>query len=195
MSSAEVGESEVAAEIAAAVLSREPVNGIRLVGVDGPSGSGKSYLAARLATALGAPIIEIDDFVSWDCFSGWWPRFEAQVLEPLLAGREARYQARDWQDWYGSSLGDWKTQPWSPVIVLEGVTCTRQATAGRLACSVWVEAPADMRLARGLARNSTHEGKEELWKRWMKEEAEFFTADGTRERADFVVDTTRHGVG
>jgi uridine kinase len=179
-------------EIAASIREREPVGGIRIVGVDGPSGSGKSFLAGRLATLLAAPIVEIDDFVSWESFAGWWPRFDEQVLTPLLAGRDARYQARDWRDWYGSSLGDWKNQAWAPTIILEGVTCTRRATIGRLAYAVWVEAPADLRLARGLARDSRHPGKEELWKRWMREEAEFFAADGTRTRADAVVDTSAY---
>lgn len=180
---------DVAARIADAVRGREPVDGIRIVGVDGCSGSGKSFLAARLATVLAAPVIEIDDFVSWDCFSGWWPRFEEQVLRPLLAGRDATYQARDWSDWYGSTLGPFKTQPWAPTIILEGVTCTRRATAGRLAYAVWVEAPAEVRLARGMARDSVFPGKRQLWERWMREEDEFFSADGTRDRADLVVTT------
>lgn len=183
---------DVAAEIAAAVAAREPVNGIRIVGIDGPSGSGKSHLAARLARLLDAPIIEIDDFVSWDCFAGWWPRFESQVLAPLLAGRDARFQARDWNDWYGSSLGEWKSQPWAPTIILEGVTCTRRETVGRIVYSVWVDAPAALRLARGMARDTTFAGKDELWARWMAEEDEFFATDGTRERADIIVDTSAH---
>nr|BFE72260.1 hypothetical protein GCM10020092_055610 [Actinoplanes digitatis] len=74
-----------AEQIAAGVRERDPVNGIRIVGVDGPSGTGKSHLASRLSGLLGAPVIEIDDFVSWDCFDGWWPRFDEQVLSPLLA--------------------------------------------------------------------------------------------------------------
>jgi uridine kinase len=180
------------AAIAAAVADREPVNGIRIVGIDGPSGSGKSHLAAPLSALMAAPIVEIDDFVSWDCFGGWWPRFEEQVLTPLLAGQDATFQARDWTDWYGSSLGAWKTQPWSPTIILEGVTCTRSATVGRLVYAAWVEAPADLRLARGLARDTTHDGKEELWQRWMREEEEFFAADGTRDRADTIVDTSSY---
>jgi len=185
---------DVVAEIAAGVIRREPVNGIRIVGVDGRSGSGKSFLASRLSTELAAPIIEIDDFVSWGCFAGWWPRFDAQVLTPLVAGRDATFQARDWSDWYGSSLGAWKTQPWSPVIILEGVTCTRRETIGRITYAAWVEAPAHLRLARGLARDSAHDGKEELWKRWMVEEDEFFAADETRERADIIVDTSVYGM-
>ncbi|GLI02504.1 uridine kinase family protein [Phytohabitans aurantiacus] len=183
---------DVAVEIAAAVRAREPVGGIRIVGVDGPSGSGKSHLAARLASILDAPVIEIDDFVSWDCFAGWWPRFEEQVLGPLLAGRDARFQARDWSDWYGSSLGEWKTQPWAPTVILEGVTCTRRDTIGRIAYAVWVDAPAELRLARGMARDTTFAGKDELWRRWMAEEDEFFAADGTRERADIIVDTASY---
>ena len=186
--------TEVAKQIAASVARRAPINGIRIVGVDGRSGAGKSFLASRLSTLLGAPIIEIDDFVSWDCFAGWWPRFEEQVLSPLLAGRDAIFQARDWTDWYGSSLGGWKTQRWSPTVILEGVTCTRRDTVGRIAYAVWVEAPAEMRLARGMARDTNFSGKEDLWKQWMRAEDEFFAADETRERADIVVDTSAFGV-
>ena len=181
--------ADAAAEIAAAIATREPVNGIRIVGVDGPSGSGKSHLAARLSELLVAPIVEIDDFVSWDHFADWWPRFDAQVLTPLLAGRDATYRARDWTDWYGSTLDGWKTQRWAPTVIFEGVTCTRRETVGRLCYAVWVEAPRDLRLARGMARDTTFAGKEALWERWMREEDVFFAADCTRERADIIVDT------
>jgi hypothetical protein len=95
---------DVVGEIAAEVIGREPVNGIRIVGIDGRSGSGKSVLAARLSARLDAPIIEIDDFVSWDCFADWWPRFDVQVLTPLLSGQDAIFQARNWADWYGSVI-------------------------------------------------------------------------------------------
>jgi uridine kinase len=184
---------DVATDIAAAAALREPVNGIRIVGVDGPSGSGKSFLASRLSVLLAAPIIQIDDFVSWDSFEGWWPRFDAQVLSPLLAGRDATFQARDWSDWYGSSLGEWKTQPWSATIIFEGVTCTRRDTIGRITYAVWVEAAPSLRLARGLERDADFDGKEELWTRWMVEEDEFFATDKTRERADIIVDTSAYG--
>jgi uridine kinase len=185
---------EVAERIAASVDRRPPVNGIRIVGVDGRSGSGKSFLASQLSALMAAPIVEIDDFVSWDCFAGWWPRFDEQVLSPLLAGRDAIFQARDWTDWYGSSLGEWKTQRWSPTVILEGVTCTRRETIGRITYAIWVEASAQIRLARGLARDTDFPGKEDLWRQWMREEDEFFAADRTRERADVIVDTSADGV-
>ncbi|TDC43803.1 hypothetical protein [Micromonospora sp. KC213] len=184
---------DIVDQVAAAVASREPVNGIRIVGIDGPSGSGKSHLAHNLSEVLNAPIIEIDDFVSWDDFAGWWPRFEAQVLTPLLRGQEAHYQARDWTDWYGNTLGEWKTQPWTPTMIFEGIACTRRETIGRLAYAIWVDAPAPLRLARGLARDGSFAGAEQFWQKRMAEEEEFFASDGTRNRADLIIDTAHHG--
>jgi uridine kinase len=165
------------------------VPGVRIIGIDGPSGAGKSTVAREVAAVLGAPVVEIDDFVSWGDFAGWWPRFEAQVVTPLLAGRDARYEVRDWQnDELGDALAGWKSVARHPFVVFEGVTCTRRAVADRLAVRVWVDAPAEERLRRGLLRDG--EDHRALWERWMREEAEFFARDGTRTRADIVVDGT-----
>ncbi|NUT35894.1 MAG: hypothetical protein HOV79_22795 [Hamadaea sp.] len=181
----------IARQILDRALAR-PSDGVRVIGVDGCAGSGKSTIARQLAEFSGAGLVEIDDFLSWDDFSGWWPRFDEQVLTPLLAGKDAYYQVRDWaNDWRGGALGGWKTLPWQPLVIIEGVTCTRRESAGRLAYNVWVEAPADVRLARGLARDHG-QGYDvtELWRSWMRQEDEFFAADGTRDRADAVVDTS-----
>jgi uridine kinase len=167
-------------------VRRAPTTTVRIVGVDGPSGSGKSTLAAPLAARLDAPLIEIDHFVSWADFAGWWPRFDEQVLDPLFDGRDAMYQRRDWvNDEFGRDLAEWKRVPWSPIVVIEGVTSTRTAVSERLACRVWVEAPADERLRRGVARDG--ESHRALWERWMRDESRFFEEDRTRTRADFVV--------
>ncbi|WP_236795758.1 hypothetical protein [Amycolatopsis sp. GM8] len=107
-------------------------------------------------------MIEADDFVSWDDFSGWRPRFEEEVLVPLLSGRKACYQMRDWErDEFRSSLQRERKLP-------------------------WVEAPRDQRLKRGLARDG--EGHRDLWLRWQDVEERFFSEDDTRSRADLVVD-------
>jgi len=165
--------------------------GVRLVGIDGPSGSGKSTLASRLVALSRVPVITVDDFLSWtgDSWSdvvGWWPRFEREVLVPLLSGCDAHYQVRDWVgDEFGSSLEGWKTVRWSPLIFLEGVTCTRRAVADRLTYRIWVEAPDDLRLARGLDRDG--QSHRQLWLNWMEAERRFFAQDGTRDRADLRV--------
>jgi uridine kinase len=175
-------------DLIAEVMRRNAAeSGIRLIGIDGPSGSGKSTLAARLAALTSAPLIQIDDFVSWTDFDGWWPRFEGQVLDPLLSGSDARYQVRDWvHDEFGVSLNGWKTTAWSPLVILEGVTCTRRVVTDRLAYRIWVEVPEDLRLKRGLKRDG--ETHRQLWLDWMNHERRFFAEDDTRTRADLRVD-------
>ncbi len=74
--------------------------------------------------------------------------------------------------------------------MIEGVTSCRRAAHDDLAYSVWVDAPADVRLHRGIERDG--ESHRELWNRWMVEEAAFFRSDGTRERVNTIVSGQRH---
>ena len=174
-------------DVVAAIMARPAPGGVRIVGVDGPSGSGKSTLARRLATRVeGAVVVRIDDFVAWDDLTEWWPRFDAHVLGPLLAGRVARYQVRDWiHDEFGRSLRGWKTTGPAPLVVLEGVTCTRAAAARALTYAVWVEAPDEVRIERGLRRDGADH--RDVWRRWFAMERAFFVPDGTAARADLRV--------
>ncbi len=174
-------------DVVAAIMARPARHGTRIVGVDGPSGSGKSTLAGRLAARVGgAIVVRIDDFVAWDDLTEWWPRFDAQVLTPLLAGRPARYQVRDWiHDEFGRSLRGWKTARPAPLVVLEGVTCTRAAAAYALTYAIWVEAPDQVRIERGLRRDG--DDHLDVWRRWFAMERAFFVPDGTAARADLRV--------
>lgn len=175
-------------EVCRAVLAGPAAFGIRLVGIDGPSGSGKSTLAQRLRTRLpGSGLVQIDDFVSWPDPAGWWPRFDAEVLQPLAEGRAARYGVRDWSgDEFGTALGGWKVQPWAPVVLVEGVTCARREASRYVAYTLWVEAPPEQRLSRGLRRDGNDHL--DVWQRWMTWEKKFFAEDRTRERANLRVD-------
>ena len=158
-----------------------------LVAVDGPSGSGKSTFAARLATALDAPVVPIDDFVSWDDFDGWWARLEEQVLAPYLADRPVTYQRRDWgRDPLGAGLGEWRALLPARGLILEGVTSSRRKVADRLTFAVWIEAPRAVRLHRGLERDG--EQMRSTCLAWMGREDSFFDEDGARDRADLLVD-------
>ena len=176
-------------DIVAAIRSKPATYGVRVVGIDGPAGSGKTTLAAALATELPASVVHMDDFVSWTDLERWWPRFDAEVLTPLSRGQDARYQVRDWiRDEFGSAVRGWKNTAATPVVIIEGVTTTRRAAADRLAYTVWVEAPRDERMERGQARDGfTHR---DVWLDWMVMEERFFAADGTRARADLRLDTS-----
>ena len=180
-------------DLAVKILSKPCPHPVRLVAVDGRAGSGKSTLAERLAEALGnAPVFPLDDFGSYVDIISRWPQFEEQVLVPLFQGRDARYQARDWEgDYAGNSFKDWKDLPFAKTVILEGVTSSRSALADRLAFSIWVDAPQEVRLQRGLDRDKGIPGIEELWRNFQAMEDRFFAEDDCRGRADVVVDGTK----
>lgn len=161
---------------------------VRLVCVDGPAGSGKSTLAAALTAQLGTgcAVVHLDDlYEGWAGLAGVWDRVEAQVLEPLAAGRPARYRRYDWLD---GAFAEWVEMPVPEVLVLEGCGSAPRAVDGRAVLTLFVEAPDDVRLARGLARDG--EAQREHWTAWMREEAAEFAREDTRARADVVVDGT-----
>jgi uridine kinase len=170
--------------LAERVLAAPPKAPTRLIAIDGHGGAGKSTFAKRLADALGAAfVLHTDDFASWESSSEWWPRLDEQVLQPLLAGRGARYQRYDWDE---RRLAEWHDVPAGPVVLLEGVSAARRAIADLLALAVWVEAPPQVCLERGVARDG--EQMRATWLEWLSAEKEHFRADGTRERANILVD-------
>ncbi len=176
-------------DLAGEIAGRCEGGRVNLVAIDGYAGSGKSFLARRLAGPLRAPIIEMDDFVSWGDLSGWWPRFEEQVIKPLASGQAARYQRRDWaNDYFGNSLNEWRTVERAPIMILEGLTSSRQAIADQLTMAIFVEAPRDVMLQRGLKRDG--DGMRERWLKSHRQQEEWFEEDNTRWRAEVIVDTS-----
>lgn len=167
---------------------------VRVVAVDGPSGSGKTSLAAELAVELGAPVIHMDDiYPGWDGLAQAVPLVSELVLEPLAAGSRAAY--RRW-DWAADHWAEEVPVPSVPVLVLEGVGSSVSPAGERATVRVWVEADHDLRFARGMDRDG--EAYRPHWERWARQEDALFAADGTRARADIVLDTTslgRYGAG
>lgn len=158
---------------------------VRLVGIDGCGGAGKTTFAARLSRALGdAPVIHTDDFASHDIPTEWWPRMLDEVVEPLLRGEPASYRPYDWVD---RRFADTRiTVELADVVLIEGVGATRRAWRDRLAMRIWVDCPRDLRLARGIERDG-----EELrgyWLEWMAAEDSYVADERPYAYADLVVD-------
>ena len=168
-----------------AVRARRPPAriSIRIVAIDGAGGAGKSTLAVQLAEALGnAPIVHTDDFASWEDPIDWWPRLLEEVLEPLAQDETARFRRSSW--------GREEDESWAEVapadfVILEGVSASREAFRPFLTYSIWVEAPAEVRLERGLERDG--EPARAQWEEWMAQEDRYVERERPHQLADLVL--------
>jgi uridine kinase len=165
-----------------------------LVGIDGRGGAGKSTMARQLDAAA---VIEFDDFYrpsatrlppgDPDIGGNFeWRRLRDQVLLPLRRGETARYQRYDWG---ADAMAEWREVPALGVVVVEGNYSTREELRDLYHFRIWVEAPHDVRLARGLERGGVN--TEERWlEEWMPEEERYLAAQEPWRFADLVVDGT-----
>lgn len=153
----------------------------RVVCVDGHSGSGKTTFGARLSAHLECPTVHLDDlYPGWDGLADSTAKLVEWVLEPLSGGRPARYRRFDWN---AGEYAEWVEVPKTDLLVIEGVGSG--AAAEYPAFVVWVEAPEDLRMKRGIERDG--EAFRPHWERWAKQEVGIFRNARTRERADLIV--------
>jgi uridine kinase len=174
------------AELAAYVRAAPPRLGlVRLVCVDGPTCSGKTTLAGRLAAALDTTaVVHLDDlYEGWDGLPGVGARLEEWVLAPLRAGRPGRYRR---YDWHRGAYAEWHEVPVVPVLVVEGVGAAGRTTDPYATLRIWVEAPTPVRVARAEVRDQGAFGP--YWDAWAAAERDHFAAEDTRARADLLVD-------
>ncbi|MGW0367296.1 uridine kinase family protein [Streptomyces sp. NPDC002990] len=170
----------LARELAALPPSLGPV---RLIGIDGHAGSGKSTFAARLAEELsGAPVLHLDDVATHEELFDWEERLRSQVLGPLGAGRPARWTPYDWVE---RRFGPERVLEPAPVVLLEGVGAGRRALRPRLARLLWMETPRATSWGRGRDRD----GRElsDFWDGWERAERTHFSDDPSRPFADILV--------
>lgn len=183
------------ADLAACVLRRGV--GPRVVAIDGGGGSGKSVFADRLARALAplaeAVVVSVDDFCRPADSRGTDPhglfdlkRLRSEVLVPYRAGAAVAYHPFDWATERVST--EVRSVGCPEVLVLEGVFALCRALGDGEAFGIWVDAPEDMRLARGLARDG--ESARDIWLNdWMRRENAYRQHERPDLRADIVVDT------
>jgi uridine kinase len=169
-------------ELAGELLARS--GAVRLVGVDGCGGAGKTTFAQRLAQAAGgAPVVHTDDFASWAEPTQWWPRMLTQVIEPLCRGEPARFRPYDWVERHPSA--DVVAVAPAPMVIIEGVGATRAAWRDRLVARIWMETSREERLRRGLARDG--DSMLEFWHWWMAAEDRYVLDEHPDQNADVRV--------
>ncbi|MEO8623868.1 MAG: AAA family ATPase [bacterium] len=154
-----------------------------MVALDGRSGAGKSTLAANIAEALGACVLDSDDFFVGgvvvrsdapqdrvrDCID--WKR-QRPVLQALRAGREASYVAFDWDAFDGRLHTESTVVEPRSIVLFEGVYTARPELSDLVDLRLLLRVSEATRVARLLAR----EGGLGAWDRqWHEAEEWYFT--------------------
>jgi len=171
------------AEIVTAVREKPAEMQMRVIAVDGPGGAGKSTFAKHLASAFGGcQIVHTDDFASWENPIDWWPELIEKVLDPLSRGQVGEFKPSQWEP--GAPRELVQVVP-AEVLILEGVTASREAFRPYLTYAIWIEASHDVRLRRGLARDG--EDARPQWEKWIAAEDGYRQRERPDTRADLVV--------
>lgn len=165
-------------------IADEDTGGTTFIGIDGLGAAGKSTLARDMANAVGgAPVVPVDDFwepgvAEWD-----WERFNAEVAEPLVAARSARYRAWDWD---AHAFGGWRRVDPHRLVIVEGVSATRREVQLPWTLTVWVDAPAEVRLRR--VRDRDGDSMLSTWlDDWMPSEQAYVERERPMDRVDVIV--------
>jgi uridine kinase len=170
---------------------RYPVRPL-VVALDGRSGAGKSVLAQAVALHTGGCVLEGDDFYAprldreglaaaaarsaaelADDGVIDWRRLRSEALEPLAAGRPARYHPYDWESGDGRLLEREVVVRPAPVVIVDGVYSARPELADLVHLRVLVSASDDLRARRILERGDEDETG---WPAvWASAEQHYFT--------------------
>ncbi len=126
-----------------------------------------------------------------DLYAGWSGIDHAvtaqldSILLPLAEGRAGSYRRFDW---VADEFAEEHVVEPSPLLVLEGVGSGTRAHADLCTVLVWVDAPEDLRMVRGIERDG--EGFRVQWQAWAESEQRVFERERTWARADVRVDGT-----
>ena len=175
---------------------QEPI----LIGIDGGAGAGKTTFADRFAhavseTAVPVSVVRADGF--YKCAAErWagpiqdqpighdldWQRLWDQVIDPLRAGRRARYQPFDWP---ADRLKDWVTVDPVGVVIIEGVFALRNELSDSYDLRIWLSCPRDTCVSRILDRGDMTPSELE---RWIPGEEAYTASHAPDQRAHLIVD-------
>lgn len=156
---------------------------MRLIAIDGRSGSGKTAYTARHFP--GATVLHMDDlYAGWSGLSDAPASLTEQVLAPLRRRQPAAYRRFDW---HTGEFGDLLEVAPADLIVVEGVGSSAPPATRFYDERMWLTADSSVRKARALARDG--ETFAPHWAQWVAQEEQLFPVDPPP-WADRVVDTS-----
>jgi uridine kinase len=187
-----------AASLVAKRIGELSRTGPLLVAIDGRSGSGKSTLSRQLERLLDAAVVEGDDFyrdlpddrrrtigAAQDATRFFdFERLQAEALQPLLDGRQARYHPYDWVAGEGLSADLREVAP-RPIVILDQVYSGHPLLRDLVDLAVVVVTEDARRLQRIAARGAANASWHALWE---AAEVHYFTTVRPAGTFDVVVD-------
>ncbi len=188
-------------ELASKIISKPHAHRQRMIAIDGGGGAGKTTFAAYLQKAIpGSQIVKVDDFYrppqlrtplestkvinpNFD-----WDRLRTSVLEAVVKGKDIRYQLYDFE--VGTLSGPIISVPADATIIVEGVWSFQKMFVDYYDYRIWMEAPADVRLERGVAREG--EKWRQVWvDEWIPIDEYYQQTYQPQLQADCVVDSVK----
>ncbi|RKS07899.1 uridine kinase [Nocardiopsis sp. Huas11] len=172
--------------------------GVRVVAVEGRSGSGKSTVADHLRADLAARGEPVHVLTMEDLYPGWDGLARAPhllrdwVLAPLRRGEPAAWHRYDWER--GGFAPEWTRLPEDVAaggtLVVEGCGAGARQARALTDALVWVAVPGAERSRRLDARGDAavygpHRD------RWARQEEDFYAGHRPREHAGMVIDNPR----
>ena len=123
----------------------------------------------------------------WNGFEFELDRLRADVVNSLLAGDVAEYD--EW-DWSTKERGPHRTVRPSGTVIIEGVCALHQMFRDDLDIRIWIEAPYDIRLARGVERDG-EESRDTWVDVWIPNETAYVERDDPIKCAQLIIDGTQ----
>jgi uridine kinase len=162
----------------------------KVIAVDGPSGAGKTDFADELVERLRpdneVQILHLDDiYPGWDGLTQAVADLHDHVLAPLAGGKHAAYRRWDWEH---DRYGEWHGLAATDLLLVEGVGSGALPGWRLESALIWLEADRQERFRRGIERDG--ESYLPHWRRWAAQEEVLFSVDGTRNRADLIINTS-----
>ncbi len=154
-----------------------------IIAIDGRSGSGKTTFAKQLSHAVNATLVYSDDVAWHHSFFDWWDLLIENILEPFKAGKNVDYTPEAWKN-KGRAGSILVTA--APVLILEGVSCTRLDYSHWIDLPIWVETNPKIAEERGLLRDG--QAGRDFWFEWQAVERPLLEKDQPWTRAKLVVD-------
>jgi uridine kinase len=156
-----------------------------LLAIDGPAGSGKTTLAAKLEReyqlTTTVQVIHMDDL-----YNGWENALSEELAEKLSHIVQSHNSGKDFHlakfNWASMKFDEGELMLATEVLILEGVGAAQKVVRDAGAMTYWIETPAEIGLQRVLDRDGHH--LRDLMLKWQTHQDAHFQIDKTAKNCD-----------